>query len=94
MLHVHILLVAPLGSGDMAQPGADQHKGGITVREGSHHTGAAADFPIKPLNNIVGSDSGPVFVGKITVLFSQKKVGIEKEEWYNGKHEIHRFTQS
>ena len=36
----------------MAQPGTDQHEGGVSVRETAHHTGAAADFPVKPFNDI------------------------------------------
>ena len=31
MLHIHVLLVGPLGAGYMAQPGADQHEGRIAV---------------------------------------------------------------
>ena len=33
MLHVHVLFVAPLGAGHMAQSGTDQHEGGVSVRE-------------------------------------------------------------
>ena len=51
----------------MVQPGTDQHKGRITVRETTHYTSAAADLPVQPLNNIVGSDVSPVLAGKITV---------------------------
>ena len=43
MLHVHVLLVAPLGVGYMAQPRADQHQGGVTVRECPHHPRPTAD---------------------------------------------------
>lgn len=46
VLHVHVLLVAPLGAGHMAQPGADQHEGGVAVRETAHYTGSAADIPV------------------------------------------------
>ena len=67
MLHIHILLVAPLGTSHMAQAGTDQHEGRIAVREGSHHTGPAADLPVQPLNHVVGGDPGPVLIGKITV---------------------------
>ena len=31
------------------------------------HPGTAADLPIEPLNNMVGTDASPVFAGKITV---------------------------
>ena len=50
MLHVHVLLVAPLGAGHMEQPGTDQHEGGVAVREAAHHTGSAANFPVEPIN--------------------------------------------
>ena len=50
----------------MAQPVADQHKGGIAVRKGPHHTSAAADLPVEPRNDIVGADAHPAFIGKIT----------------------------
>ena len=52
VLHIHVFLVAPLGAGHMAQAGADQHEGGITIRERPHHTGPAADLPVEPLNDI------------------------------------------
>ena len=42
MLHVHVLFVAPLGAGHMAQPGTDQHEGGVAVREAVH--GAIPNF--------------------------------------------------
>ena len=67
MLHVHVLLVAPLGAGHMAQPGTDQHKGGIAVRETAHHTGTAADLPVESFNNVIGTDASPVLAGKIAV---------------------------
>ena len=67
VLHVHVLLVAPLGTCHMAQSGADQHESGITVRETADHTGAAADLPVQPFNDIVGADTGLVFAGKIAV---------------------------
>ena len=46
VLHVHVLFIAPLGAGHMAQPCTDQHKGRVAVRETAHHTGAAADLPV------------------------------------------------
>ena len=67
VLHVHVLLAAPLGAGHMSQPGTDQHEGRVAVREAAYHTGAAADLPVQPLNDIVGSDASPVFAGKIAV---------------------------
>ena len=67
VLHVHVLLVAPLGTGHMAQPGTDQHEGGVAVRETAHHAGMVADFPVEPLNDVIGTDAGPVFTGEIAV---------------------------
>ena len=67
VLHVHVLLVAPLGAGHMAQPGADQHEGRVAVRETSHHPSAAADLPVESLNDVIGTDASPVFAGKIAV---------------------------
>ena len=43
VLHLHVLLVAPLGASHMAQAGTDQHQSGVAVREATHHTGTAAD---------------------------------------------------
>ena len=53
MLRVHVFLVAPLGTGHMAQPCACRHEGRTAVREGAHHTSPAADFPVEPLNDAV-----------------------------------------
>ena len=67
VLHVHVLLVSPLGASHMAQPGTDQHEGRVAIREAAHHTGTAADLPVQPFNHVVRADPGPVLVGKITV---------------------------
>ena len=67
MLHIHVLLVAPLGAGHMAQPGTDQHESRVAVRETAYYTGAASDLPVQPFNDIVGADTGPVLTGKIAV---------------------------
>ena len=67
MLHAHVLLVAPLGTGYMVQPDANQHEGRVAVREGSLHTDPSANLPVQPFNHIVGENPGPVLAGKITV---------------------------
>ena len=67
MLHIHVLLVAPLGAGYMAQAGADQHKSGVAIRKGSHHPSPAADLSVQPLNHVVSADPGPVLIGEIAV---------------------------
>ena len=67
VLHVHVFLVAPLGARHMAQPRADQHQGGVAVRERSYHSRPSADLTVQPLDHVVGADARPVFAGKITV---------------------------
>ena len=67
MLHIHVFLVAPLGASHIAQPGTDKHERRIAVRETANHMGAAADLPVQSLNDIVGTDTGPVLAGKIAV---------------------------
>ena len=67
VFHVHVLLVAPLDTGYMTQPSTDQHEGRAAVRENAHHTGAAADLPVQPFDDIVGMNMSPVFAGKLAV---------------------------
>ena len=67
VLHVHVFLVAPLGARHMAEPGADQHQGGISIRERPHHPRPAADLPVQPLDHVVGADARPVLAGEIAV---------------------------
>ena len=67
VLHVHVFLVAPLGSCHVAQPRADQHQGRISIRERPHHAGSAADLTVQPLDHVVGADARPVFAGKVTI---------------------------
>ena len=67
VLHVHVFLVAPLGACHVAQPRADQHQGGISVRERPHHPRPSADLTVQPLNHVVGADTRPMLAGKIAV---------------------------
>ena len=67
VLHVHVFLVAPLGARHMAEPGADQHQGGVAIGERPHHTGASADLTVQPLDHIVGADARPMLAGEVTV---------------------------
>ena len=67
VLHVHVLRVTPLGTGHMAQPSTDQHESRVDVRETANHTGAAADLAVQPFNDIVSTDTSPVFTWKIAV---------------------------
>ena len=58
---------SPVGAGHMAQPGTDQHESRIALRKTAHHTGMAADLPVQSFNDIVDTDTSPVFSGKIAV---------------------------
>ena len=49
------------------RPRADQHQGGISVRECPYHPRPSADLPVQPLDHIVGADAGPVFAWEIAV---------------------------
>ena len=67
MLHIHVFLVAPLGACHVAEPCADQHQGGVPIRERSHHTCPAADLTIQPLDYIVGADARPMLAWEVAV---------------------------
>ena len=66
MLHVHVLLVAPLCSRHMTQPCTDQHQRRVPIEERSRRTCPAADLTVQPFDHIVGADTRPVLAGKIT----------------------------
>ena len=51
----------------MAKSDADQHEGRVAIGESTHHPGAAADLPVEPFNNIVGTDASPVLAGEAAV---------------------------
>ena len=67
VLHVHVFLAAPLGARHMAEPGADQHQGGVPVRKRPHHARPPTDLPVQPLDHVVGADARPMLAGKIAV---------------------------
>ena len=67
VLHVHVFFVAPLGARHMAEPCADQHQGGVAVRERPYHSRPSADLTVQPLDHVVGADARLVFTGKVTV---------------------------
>ena len=67
VLHVHVFLVAPLSTCHMAQPRADQHQGGVAIRECPHHPRPSADLTVQPLDHVVGADARPMLAGKIAV---------------------------
>ena len=67
MLHIHVLLVAPLGSSHVAKPRADQHQRRVPIGERSRRTRPAADLTVQPFGHIAGADTRPVLAGKIAV---------------------------
>lgn len=67
MLHVHVFLVAPLGARHTPELCTDQHQSGIPIGERTDNTGPPADFSVQALNDIVRSDSGPMFKGEGSV---------------------------
>ena len=67
VVHVQVLLVAPLGACDMAQAGADEHQGGVAIREGTHNSGAPADLAVETFHDVVRADPRPVLGWEIAV---------------------------
>ena len=67
VLHVHVFLAAPLGARHVAKSGTDQHQGRVAIGECPHHAGPAADFPVQPLDHVVGADARPMLAGEVTV---------------------------
>ena len=51
----------------MAQPRADQHQGGVAVRECPYHPRPSADLTVQPLDHVVSADARPMLTGKIAV---------------------------
>ena len=72
MLHVHVLLVAPLCPGDVPQSGAYQHQSGVPVRETTHHARSAAGLPVEPLYDLTTK-------GDIVLLFLMRAKYITDE---------------
>ena len=67
MLHVHVLLVAPLSACYMAQPRTDQHQSRVPIGERSYHASPAADLTVQPFNHVVGTDESPMLAWKVAV---------------------------
>ena len=86
VLHVHVLLVAPLGAGHMAQPGTDQHKGGIAVRESGVEEALIemylAGVSVRRVEDITealwGSKVSPATISELN-----KKAYVHIEDWRN-----------
>ena len=66
MPHVHGFPVAPLSSCGMSKAGADEHRCGVAVREGTHAPDAPAALTVEAFNDVVRADPRPVFRGEIT----------------------------
>jgi hypothetical protein len=67
MLHVHVFLAAPLGARRVAKSGADQHQGGVPIRERPHNARPPTDLSVQPLDHVAGTDARPVLAGKSAV---------------------------
>ena len=46
LLHVHVFFAAPLGARHVAEPGADQHQGGVPISECPHYAASPSEFAI------------------------------------------------
>ena len=62
VLHVHVFLASPLGARHMAQPRADQHQGGVAVREGPNHPYALSMRKLRHLGDIAKMSSSESFM--------------------------------
>ena len=71
MLHAHVFLAAPLGTGNVAQSGTDQHKCRIAVGECADNTRPAPDLTVHALNDVVRSDLCPMLRRKTHNLTEQ-----------------------
>ena len=67
MLHVHVLLVAPLSACYMAQPRTDQHQSRVPIRERPHHASPATDLTVQPFDHIVCADTRPMLAWEVAV---------------------------
>ena len=64
VLDVYYTFCCPFG---YRPHGTDQHKGRVVVWEVPYYTGTPSDLPIQPLSGIVGTDTAPVFAGKVAL---------------------------
>ena len=67
MFHVHILLVAPLETGNMTQSHTNKHQSEVTVREHANYPCPATNLAVKTFNHIVCANARPAFGGKIGI---------------------------
>ena len=72
VLHVHVLLAAPLGTCHMTKAGTDQHQGRVAIGERPHHAGSAADLTVQPLDHVVCTDAGPMLSPILHELAEEK----------------------
>lgn len=69
-IHVHVLLVALLGTGHMAQLSTDQYKGRVAVQKAASHTGEAASRFSPSINGYSSSVCWKITVGLSTSLLN------------------------
>ena len=65
MLHVRVLLIAPLGTCHIAESGTDQQQSRVSIRKRPYPAGSAANLTVQPLDRVVGADTRPAFAGKV-----------------------------
>lgn len=66
VLHIRVLHVAPLGSGDMTESGINQYEGGFVIWEATYYSGAAKDLMVRSFDDIFCANAGPAFTRKVT----------------------------
>ena len=59
VLHVHVLLVAPLGLSNMTQVGTHKHESGVSV-QAANHSRPPANLAVEPLQDVVRPDACPM----------------------------------
>lgn len=69
-----MLLVAPLSDGHIEQPGKDQHKRSVAIRENIRYTGMATNLPVELLNDIVSSN--PSLVPRRRIATGQSFINV------------------
>ena len=60
MLHVHILFVAPLRTGNMSEAGTNEHQRRVAIRKATDNPCTSANLPVQPFDDVVRSNPRPV----------------------------------
>ena len=60
MLHIHILFVAPLSSGNVSETGTNEHQRRVAIRKTTDNPCTSADLPVQPFDDVVRPNPRPV----------------------------------